>query len=148
MRHTATASGTVRFPIPWLVHPTDSAQNIALPLTPRDLVINHPQTIADYETLGASRKTRSQGPVLGAEGELIIMANHQDPRTYNLAERLRAAKALATTWLLKLPQDPSPLMTGIPGNVLEVSLGAMREVRRPGLTVITIPFVEVGEAVG
>lgn len=142
----ATATGSVSFAIPHLIHPTDNAQNLALPLTPKNVFLDHPQSITTYETLGATRKSQSMGEVLGAEGELVIVADHRDPRTYDLATKLRARKTLNSTWLLKLPGHPGPLMTTIPGKVFEVTLGAMREVISPNKTVITIPFVEVGDA--
>lgn len=144
MSPLATVIATVTFPVPWLVHPTDSAQNLPLPLTARALPLTYPQTITEWETLGGTRKGRAMGEVLGAEGELIITANHSDPRTYRLAEQLRARKVLNTTWLLKFPQKPGALMTSIPGQVLEVSLGVMREVPEPGKTTVILPFVEVG----
>lgn len=140
-----TAEGTVRFAVPWLIHPTDSGQNTALRVTDRTVQINHPQSATETETLGATRKSISLGEVLGAEFDLTIVADHRNPRTYNLAEILRQLKGHATTWLLKLPQAPGALMTTIPGRVFEMSLGAMREVTSPTRTVVVVPVVEVGD---
>jgi hypothetical protein len=137
---------TVQFVVAWLIHPTDSTQNLMLYLTDANMAIDHPQTISDTEPLGATRKTRSTGNVLGGEFDLTIVADHRNPRTFNLAEQLRARKQLGTTWLLKLPGHPGPLMQSIPGRLFEISLGALREVTGATRTVITIPAVEVGDA--
>jgi hypothetical protein len=139
---------TLVHPYPWLINLSAPDQSVPLPLTAAEWQLTYPQSITDTETLGATRKKRSTGNVLGAEGDLVIVANHRDSRTYDLAERLRAAKQLSTTWLLKLPQLPGRLMTAIPGRLLEVSLGEMREYPSSAKTVLRIPIVEVGDDVG
>lgn len=133
----------VRFSVPWLIHPTNPAQNLRLPLTQSDWIIQYPQASAEMIPLDGDRKTINRGPVLGAETELVIVVDHRNPRTAGLDTRLLAAKKLATTWLLKTPQQPGSTR---PGDVWEVSLGELREVRGPDRTVFTVPVVEVGES--
>jgi hypothetical protein len=139
---------TLRFPHPWLVNLADPDTSVPLRITAAEWQLTYPQSITDVVTLDATRKKRSVGNVLGAETEMLIVANHRDPRTFDLAERIRAAKALPTTWLLKMPQLPGALMASIPGRQFEVSLGELREIPSPSKTVLRLPVVEVGDPIG
>lgn len=136
---------TAGFVIPWLIHPTDPTQNIPLPLTANELMVTYPQSRTETETLGGARKVISNGEILGAEGELTIVANHRNVKTADLGPRLKAARKLATTWLLKLPMAPGAASNAPKGRLFEVSLGQLREVVSPSKTVISLPFVEVGD---
>lgn len=137
------ALAAVRFPVPWLIHPTDPAQNMRLLLTASNWIIRNPRPTSDVIPLDGTRKKRNSGQVLGAETELTVIVALNDPRTADLPARFRAAHASGTTWLLKTPQQPG---STDPGNVWEVSMGDLQEVRGGGRIVFTVPVVEVGEA--